>query len=189
MARLGTNRLDLYLLHRRCGVLLAGTSGAMERLVEAGKILRWGVNNLDTDDVEELVARFGAAGATDHILTTDPARSRARPAGSAHRTQPSTIAYSPVERGRFVAHPGLRTPGEGLGATSAKVALAWLLALDDVIAILSTVRPVAGRSKRRRDALAKVKVGPISHRSCSARQTVIIQATPHSQATLINWDG
>lgn len=47
LARLGVDRLDLSLLHQRYGVLLAGTVDAMERLVEAGRILRWGVSNLD----------------------------------------------------------------------------------------------------------------------------------------------
>ena len=54
--RLGTDRLDLYLLHWRGNVPLGETVEAMERLVAAGKILRWGVSNLDIDDMAELVA-------------------------------------------------------------------------------------------------------------------------------------
>jgi len=61
LARLGTDRLDLYLLHWRGGVPLAETVEAMGRLVEEGKILRWGISNLDTDDMEELVVSGGAA--------------------------------------------------------------------------------------------------------------------------------
>jgi diketogulonate reductase-like aldo/keto reductase len=38
--RLGTDRLDLYLLHWRGGVPLAETFEAMERLIEAGRIVR-----------------------------------------------------------------------------------------------------------------------------------------------------
>ncbi|HET9509968.1 MAG TPA: aldo/keto reductase [Sphingomonas sp.] len=147
LARLGTDRLDLYLLHWRGSVRLAETVEAMERLVEAGKILRWGVSNLDTDDMEELVASGGAACATDQILYNLTRR------GPEHDLLPwlagrgiPTMAYSPVEQGRLVAHPGLRTLADELGATPAQVALAWLLAWDDVIAI-----PKAGRSAHVRD--------------------------------------
>ncbi|MEK9212899.1 aldo/keto reductase [Sphingomonas sp. 2378] len=147
LARLGTDRLDLYLLHWRGSVPLAETVEAMERLVEAGKILRWGVSNLDTDDMEELVASGGAACATDQILYNLTRR------GPEHDLLPwlagrgiPTMAYSPVEQGRLVAHPALRTLSEELGATPAQVALAWLLAQDDVIAI-----PKAGRSAHVRD--------------------------------------
>ncbi|PND64131.1 aldo/keto reductase, partial [Escherichia coli] len=59
LERLGTDRLDLYLLHWRGNVPLAETVEAMERLVAAGKILRWGVSNLDIADMEELIASGG----------------------------------------------------------------------------------------------------------------------------------
>ncbi|WP_394647859.1 aldo/keto reductase [uncultured Sphingomonas sp.] len=147
LARLGTDRLDLYLLHWRGSVPLAETVEEMERLVEAGKILRWGVSNLDTDDMEELVASGGKACATDQILYNLTRR------GPEHDLLPwlaergiPTMAYSPVEQGRLVAHPGLRTLADELGASPAQVALAWLLARDDVIAI-----PKAGRSAHVRD--------------------------------------
>ena len=147
LARLGTDRLDLYLLHWRGSVPLAETVEAMERLVEAGKILRWGVSNLDTDDMDELVASGGAACATDQILYNLTRR------GPEHDLLPwlaergiPTMAYSPIEQGRLVAHPGLRTLADELSASPAQVALAWLLAQDDVIAI-----PKAGRIAHVRD--------------------------------------
>jgi diketogulonate reductase-like aldo/keto reductase len=68
LRRLGTDHLDLYLLHWRRGVPLAETVEAMERLVEAGKIARWGVSNLDIDDMAELIAAGGVRCATDQIL-------------------------------------------------------------------------------------------------------------------------
>ena len=68
LKRLGTDRLDLYLLHWRGSVPLAETAEAMEALKSAGKIRHWGVSNLDTHDMEELVAEGGGACATDQIL-------------------------------------------------------------------------------------------------------------------------
>ena len=136
LARLGTDRLDLYLLHWRGSVPLAETVEAMERLVEAGKILRWGVSNLDTDDMAEMIASGGGACATDQILYNLTRR------GPEHDLLPwltergmMTMAYSPVEQGRLTAHRGLRALADDRGATPAQVALAWLLTRDDVIAI------------------------------------------------------
>lgn len=54
LRRLNTDYLDLYLLHWRGSVPLRETVECMEELVEAGKILGWGVSNFDIDDMEEL---------------------------------------------------------------------------------------------------------------------------------------
>ncbi|MDK1482092.1 aldo/keto reductase, partial [Sinorhizobium sp. 6-117] len=51
---LGTDRIDLYLLHWRGAYPLAETVGAFEMLKKAGKIAAWGVSNFDVDDMEEL---------------------------------------------------------------------------------------------------------------------------------------
>ncbi len=147
LERLGTDRLDLYLLHWRGNVPLGETVEAMERLVDAGKILRWGVSNLDADDMEELVASGGDACATDQILYNLTRR------GPEHDLLPwlaehaiPTMAYSPVEQGRLVGHAGLCSLADEIGATPAQLALAWLLARDNVIAI-----PKAGRVAHVRD--------------------------------------
>ena len=136
LRRLGTDRLDLYLLHWRGGVPLAETVEAMERLVDAGRILRWGVSNLDADDMEELAAAGGEACATDQILYNLTRR------GPEHDLLPwlagrgiPVMAYSPVEQGRVVGEPALIAIAADLGATPAQIALAWLLARDGVVAI------------------------------------------------------
>jgi len=49
-------------------VPLAETVEALEALKSAGKIRHWGVSNLDTDDMEELVAAGGDGCVTDQIL-------------------------------------------------------------------------------------------------------------------------
>ncbi len=54
MERMGTDYLDLYLLHWRGGIPLSETVACMEQLKKEGKIRRWGVSNFDTDDMEEL---------------------------------------------------------------------------------------------------------------------------------------
>ncbi len=54
LERMGTDYLDLYLLHWRGGIPLEETVSCMEQLKKEGKIRRWGVSNFDTSDMEEL---------------------------------------------------------------------------------------------------------------------------------------
>lgn len=56
LRRLGTDYLDLYLLHWRGAVSLAETAACLEELVAQGKIRAWGVSNFDIDDMKELWA-------------------------------------------------------------------------------------------------------------------------------------
>src|SRR5688572_18042063 len=53
LRRLGTDYLDVYLLHWRGNIPLAETMAALEELVEQGKIRALGVSNFDIDDLEE----------------------------------------------------------------------------------------------------------------------------------------
>lgn len=54
LKRLGTDVIDLYLLHWRGQVPLIETVMALEKLRDEGKIRHWGVSNLDTSDMLEL---------------------------------------------------------------------------------------------------------------------------------------
>ena len=136
LRRLGTDRIDLYLLHWRGGVPLAETAQAMERLKDEGKIRHWGVSNLDRDDMAELVSAGGENCVTDQILYNLGRR------GPEHDLLPwlagrgmTAMAYSPVEQGRLLAHPDLAELAERHGATPAQLALAWVLRQEGMIAI------------------------------------------------------
>lgn len=52
---LGTDYLDLYLLHWREDANLAEVVYSMEDLKQQGKIRRWGVSNFDVQDMEDLM--------------------------------------------------------------------------------------------------------------------------------------
>jgi len=56
LRRLGTDQLDLYLLHWPGRHPLVETVASFESLRQSGAIRYWGVSNFDVDDLEELVA-------------------------------------------------------------------------------------------------------------------------------------
>lgn len=147
LARLGVEQLDLYLLHWRGSVPLAETVEAMERLVADGLIARWGVSNLDADELAELVAAGGTACMTDQILYNLTRRGPELDLlpWLGERGIP-VMAYSPVEQGRLLGNATLRTIAAEFDATPAQVALAWVLRDPSVIAI-----PKAGSVAHVRD--------------------------------------
>lgn len=59
LQRLGTDRLDCYLLHWRGSYPLEETFAAFEALREEGKIRSWGVSNFDTGDLDETLNLVG----------------------------------------------------------------------------------------------------------------------------------
>jgi diketogulonate reductase-like aldo/keto reductase len=143
LKRLGTDRLDLYLLHWRGGVPLGETVAAFEALRAEGKILRWGVSNLDVDDMEALLAQPGGDGcATDQVLYNPEYRGvefDLLPWCAARKIP--VMAYSPVgQGGRLLRHPALRHVADAHGATPAQVALAWAVRHPHVIAIPKATR-------------------------------------------------
>lgn len=146
--RLGTDRLDLYLLHWRGGVPLSETLAAFADLQKAGKIRQWGVSNIDLRDMNELVGpASGTTVATNQVLYNLTRR------GIEYDLLPwcdkrnlPVMAYSPVEQGQLLTHPELRKITAHHRATLAQVALAWVLRREKVIAI-----PKAGTLAHIRD--------------------------------------
>ncbi|HUQ57642.1 aldo/keto reductase [Lentzea sp.] len=146
LRRLGTDRVDLYLLHWRGRFPLAETLDGFAALVEAGKIRHWGVSNLDLAGMRELTALPGFC-QTNQILYNLTRR------GPEHDLLPwhaetgiPVMAYSPVEQGRLLGSPVLASVARRHDATAAQVALAWVLRLPHVNAI-----PKAGTVEHVRD--------------------------------------
>ena len=137
LRRLGTDRIDLYLLHWRGRVPLADTIEAFGGLQKAGLIRYWGVSNFDMPDMKELTALPGGPEvATDQVLYN---LSRRGPELNLfpllRKLRVPIMAYSPIEQGRILGHPVLREIAELHHATPAQIALAWVLRRDDVCAI------------------------------------------------------
>jgi diketogulonate reductase-like aldo/keto reductase len=140
LQRLGTEVIDLYLLHWPGTVPLSETVESFEALRHAGKIRHWGVSNFDLDAMKALVAEpQGAAVQTDQVLYNlgrrgiewdllPWLRQRRIPA----------MAYSPLEQGRLLRTRGLVEFARQHAMTPGQVAIAWVLAQDGVIAIPKT---------------------------------------------------
>lgn len=142
LARLGTDRIDLYLLHWRGGVPFEETVEGFEALVRAGKIRHWGVSNFDVDDMEELVALpGGAACAANQILYNVERRGPEFDLlpWSLARGMP-VMAYSPVDHARLPKRSPLDDIAAGHGVSVWQVALAWVLRARGVCAIPKAAR-------------------------------------------------
>jgi diketogulonate reductase-like aldo/keto reductase len=137
LARLKTDRLDLYLLHWSGSHPLAETVRGFEDLRAAGKIGAWGVSNLDLDEMKKLAALAGGkACATNQVLYNLSRRGiefDLLPWSQEHRIP--VMAYSPIEQGRILGRKALMEVARRLEATTAQVALSWVLRQKDVVAI------------------------------------------------------
>ena len=141
LRRLGTDRLDVYLLHWRGGVPLAETIEAMEGLVAAGKIRHYGVSNFDTADMADWGAAGGRA-ATNQVLYNLGRRGVEWDLLPWCRDRDiSVMAYSPVEQGDLARDKGLGRLAADLGVSAATLALAWTLRQGNVVAIPKAVQP------------------------------------------------
>jgi diketogulonate reductase-like aldo/keto reductase len=143
LLRLGTDRIDLYLLHWRGRVPLAETLAGFADLLDAGAIRYWGVSNFDSDDMAELYGVPGGdAVATDQVLYNLTRR------GPEYDLLPwcaehgvPVMAYSPIEQGRLLGRPALVAVADRHRATPAQVALAWVLRREGTIAIPRSANP------------------------------------------------
>ena len=154
LRRLGTERIDLYLLHWRGGVPLAESVAALEALRVAGKIRHWGVSNLDLSDMRELDAFPGGERVAANQLLYNLSRRGIEwdllPRLREHGVP--VMAYSPLEQARLLKNAGLTRLAQSAGMTPAQLALAWLLSREGVIAI-----PKSGDRGRVRENLGALE--------------------------------
>ncbi len=135
--RLGTDRLDLYLLHWRGRYPLKETLDGFEALVGAGLIRAWGVSNFDVDDMEELVLLPGGyAVATNQVLYNLARRGiEANLLPWCRKCKIPVMAYSPIEQGRILRDRALMAVALQHDAAPAQIAIAWLLRELDILVI------------------------------------------------------
>ena len=148
LKRLKTECIDLYLLHWRGSIPLHDTVAAMETLQASGKIRRWGVSNLDTDDMQALwKIPGGQACMTNQVLYHAAARGiefDLLPWCEEHGVP--VMAYCPLAQAGKLRHDVLTSAvmqdiASARGVSSSQVALAWVTRTGNVIAIPKAVQP------------------------------------------------
>jgi diketogulonate reductase-like aldo/keto reductase len=120
LRRLGTDHLDLYLLHWPGSRPLEGTIAAFEQLTREGKVHFYGVSNFDEDELEQVVAIAGpgrvACNQVLYHLGERTIEHGVIPACARHEI--AVVGYSPFGSGRFP------DPGSAGGRALAEVAAA-----------------------------------------------------------------
>jgi diketogulonate reductase-like aldo/keto reductase len=140
LARLGTNYLDLYLLHWPVSnALFPRVVAGFENLRAAGKIRAWGVSNFSVRQMEDLF----------HVPEGDRCSTNQVPYSLSDRGIEGDLlpwcerhglpimAYSPLggDSGTLVRDPTLARIGAAHDCSAAAVALAWATRSGNVIAI------------------------------------------------------
>ena len=156
LRRLGTEYLDMYLLHWRGSIPLRETAECMERQVEAGKIRSWGVSNLDLQDMQELMdTGLGEHCMVDQVLYHLGSR------GVEYELQPwlenkqiGLMAYCPLAQGGslrrgLLENATVQKIAYNHNATGAQVLLNFVLQRRNVIAVpkASTITHVEENAK------------------------------------------
>jgi diketogulonate reductase-like aldo/keto reductase len=132
LQRLGTDRLDCYLLHWRGEYRLEETFAAFEQLKQDGKIKAWGVSNFDVADLDEAEAAVPRGIVCNQVLYHLLERAiehGVMPWCETHGV--ALVAYSPLGHGKFPGRESkagrvLQTIADAHGATPRQVALGFL---------------------------------------------------------------
>lgn len=137
LQKLGTDTLDLYLLHWRGNHPYVETVRAMTELQQEGKIQMWGVSNMDVDDMEHFYTIPGghscASNQVVYNLTNRGIEYDLLPWSNTNKMP--IMAYSPVGEGRLARNRCLEEVAHRHDATPTQIALAWTMRLPGVIAI------------------------------------------------------
>jgi diketogulonate reductase-like aldo/keto reductase len=137
LKRLRTDRIDLFLLHWRGNVALSETIEAFETLKATGKIRYWGVSNFSIDDVKDLAAvPMGKSVQINQVAYNLMRRGIERDLLPWCRERGLPImAHSPIERGQLARDGRLARTADRYGVSRARLALAWILRHEGVVAI------------------------------------------------------
>ena len=115
LQRLGTDYIDLYLLHWIGRYPFSETVRALVELQQEGKIRQWGMSNLDVDDMEHGIEYDLIPWSEQHGILV--------------------MAYTPLGEGRLRNHKTLIEIARRHGATPTQIMLAWVMRTRNVIAI------------------------------------------------------
>jgi diketogulonate reductase-like aldo/keto reductase len=123
LQRLGVDQVDLYLVHWPQGGPTRAWAG-MERAARGGLARAVGVSNFSVADLDAVMAAAEIAPAVNQVQFS-PFQFRRRLLDACRRHGVVLEAYSPLTRGRNLAHPTITGIASRLGHTPAQVMLRW----------------------------------------------------------------
>ena len=144
LRRLGTDYLDLYLIHWPNPFLpMNETFRALNQLVREGKVRNIGVSNFNLQRLKEAQSLCETPLLTNQIPYSVQTRTYLKNGVIEYCQQNEVLvtAYTPVEHGRIGADKVVRSIADAHQITPHQVALAWLIAQPRVITIPMSFNP------------------------------------------------
>jgi diketogulonate reductase-like aldo/keto reductase len=137
LRRLGTDRIDLYLLHWHGSHPLQETFDAFGQLVHEQKIVHYGVSNLDVRAMEKAESFGGGSEivANQVLYNLNQRGIEWDLLPWCSERQIAVMAYSPLDEGRLVRRASLSEVARRHGTSEECVALAWTLRQPWVVSI------------------------------------------------------
>ena len=132
LARLGTERVDLYLVHWPVQKLRNDTWRAMEKLKRDGKARAIGVSNYTVRHLEELLARAKEPPSVNQV-ELHPFLQQRELVEFCRKSGIVVEAYAPLVKAQRMDHPVLRRLARKHQATPAQVLVRWALQLGYVV--------------------------------------------------------
>ncbi|WP_040983995.1 aldo/keto reductase [Oceanobacillus jeddahense] len=186
LKRLGTDYLDLYLLHWKEDIPLEETVEALVKARNEGKIKAWGVSNLDVDDLEQVLDLPGGenckANQVRYNIANRGIEFDLMPMMEKHEMP--VIAYSPIDRGdsfgaELTKQQVLKDIADKHDADIFQILLAWSIRNDQTIAIPQSSNP--------EHVLNNLKAADISLTDQDLEQIDRVYPKPVSKQPLTLW--
>ena len=143
LKHLNCDHIDLCLLHWPGSHPLAKTLEAFERLIEDGKIGRYGVSNFDAGEMEDAMAKSGGDAICVNQILYNPAQCaiEAELQSWCEARDVALMAYSPLDQGGILRDAVIEQIADRHYVTSATVAVAWTLRFPGMISIPKATAP------------------------------------------------
>ena len=153
LAHLGTDWVDLYLLHWRGDADLSEAVACMEELKQQGKIRRWGVSNFDVQDMEDLwrvpdgrnccvnqiLYNLGSRGIEYDLLPWQREKNIPLMAYCPVGQAGALVTQDRVSKEQMVRDDNVRAVAAAHGCSIVQVLLAFVLRLPDMAAMPKAV--------------------------------------------------
>ena len=139
LKRLGTDRIDLYLVHWPVEQLRHDTWRAMEQLLADGSVRAIGVSNYTERHLEELLERAKVPPAVNQI-EVHPFLHQRKLLAFCRQHEVQVEAYAPLVKAQRMDHPVIERIARKHGRTPAQVLVRWCLQ-HELVAIPKSVHP------------------------------------------------